>query len=157
MFVETGRLQGQVIPSGFLGDNGTIGLKFELTPTGIGIPTSRYVLLNADGTFALDDIVFNTYNITVQGDTWLKTAINGVTISADPTTLTDPIVLQSADCNGDNSISFEDFSMLQNGYGRSGVAGGSPLAAAAATGGCGSLGILFLAILGLGLGGPAKQ
>ena len=49
--------------------------------------------------------------------------------------------------NGDGQVSFEDFSLLQNNYGQSGASAANPLAAA--TSGCGSLGILLLSVLGL--------
>ena len=75
--------------------------------------------------------------------------VDNVTVSTDPTDL-GTIVLRAADANGDNQVSFEDFSLLQNNYGQSGTAGANPLAAAAA-GGCGPLGLLLISVLGLAL------
>ena len=44
-------------------------------------------------------------------------------------------MLTGADVNGDNQVGFEDFAVLQNSYGQSGVSAANPLATAAATGG----------------------
>lgn len=59
-------------------------------------------------------------------------------------------MLTGADVNGDNQVGFEDFAVLQNSYGQSGVSAANPLATAAATGGCGTLGIVLLSILAVG-------
>ena len=147
----TPSLQGTVALQGYLGDNTTLGVNFQLTPVGGGQTITRSIFLNADGSFLLDNITPGTYTVAVKNNASLKTVLNNVSINANPTVLANPIVLTGADCNGDNAVSFEDFSILQNAYGQSGGAAGPLSAAVAATGGCGSLGVLLLTGMGLAL------
>ena len=144
-------LEGDVSLGGYLGDNATVGVKFELAPVGGGTVVSRYTLLNAGGGFRLDNITPGAYNVSVKSEGSLRAELDNVSILSDPTVLENPIVLQMGDINGDNSVSFEDFSILQNSYGRSGV---NPVSAAAlASGGCGALGVMLMALMGLAVYG----
>jgi len=137
-------VEGTVVLDGFVGDNDTVGVKLEFTPVDGGAAAGGKMFLTSAGGFAVDSVLQGTYLLTVTAPNYLKKTVS-VTIWDNPTVL-DPIVLKGADANGDDCVSFEDFSLLQNNYGQSGDAGANPLATVAATGGCGSLGILFLGL-----------
>jgi hypothetical protein len=139
-------VDGTIIAAGYLGDTTTVGIQFDFQPTAGGEAMARSVFLDAHGHFTLIGVASGTYDITVRGDTWLATELHGVAVGPGPTTL-GPIELTGADSNGDNAVSFDDFMILQNSYGRSGA--GVAAFSAAAADGCGVFGIVVL--LGLGL------
>ena len=149
-------VQGKVILQGYAGDNTTAAVTFEFRPVGGGGSFTRAVTLNADGSFRLDNITQDTYTIVVKAYASLAARLDNATVWADPTVLAN-ITLKGGDNNGDNVVSFEDFSILQNNYSQNGPSGGDPLSAAAATASgmarCGPLGIMVLAGLALAISG----
>jgi hypothetical protein len=114
---------------------------------GGGDTITGFADLNPDGTFQLDNIPTGTYAVTVRGDAWLQTVKDNVTIST-PSTDLGTFELKGADSNGDNTITFEDFSILQNNYGQSGASTDGPLLAMTSNG-CGVPSIGLLPIIGL--------
>lgn len=144
------RLEGKVRLDGFVADNATAGVNFTLQPVDGTETIVRRVFLGSDGSFSLDNIPpGRRYMLTAKTDTSLRTVVNDVAVDADPTVLLEPIVLKGGDSNGDGNVSFEDFAILQNNYGQGDQSAG-PLAAAA-TGGCGALGLALMTILGVAL------
>lgn len=140
-------VQGKVNLEGYQGDYRTVGVKVYLQSLDGGDNITQYTLLAADGSFSLSGIVEDNYTVTVQGDSWLKTVKNDVEVLGQPCDI-GTFSLKGADANGDSTVSFEDFAMLQNNYGQTGTVA-NPLAAAATTGGCGPLGAVLLSCLGL--------
>lgn len=138
---------GTVVVEGFVGERAGVGVKFEWTPAGGGTAITRYALLDANGDFRLEGIPPGRYDVAVKAYASLTTQLANVTVDSNPTVLAAPIVLRGDDINGDDLVTFEDFSVLQNTYGQRG-AGVSPPGAAAGvewSGGCGVLGAVLLA------------
>ena len=66
--------------------------------------------------------------MVISSDAWLTKVVPGVAFPGyGPTVLPDNVTLNGGDSNGDNAVSFEDFSILQNSYGQTGVSAASPL------------------------------
>lgn len=143
-------VSGTVRLDGNVGDNTTVGLKFILQPEVGTDNLTRQVFLAGDGAFSLPDIPMGKYDVFVKGYASLDTKLAGVLIASDPTVLPS-IVLTGNDINGDDTVSFEDFSILQNSYGQSGTAGPVPASAAAAAN-CGLPGVGLMVMIGLALG-----
>lgn len=143
-------VNGVVNLAGYLGDKTLVGVRFDFIATVDGDNTTRQVFLNSDGSFTLDNITMGTYEVRVQASGFLTKVLHAQVIDYSPSTL-DPITLTSGDSNGDDGVTFEDFSILQNAYGQ----GGELLPAsdaAAATGLCSPLGAVVLMGIALGLG-----
>jgi len=148
--LEQYSLQGVVVVDNYLGDLDAVGVKFVLEPTAGGDNITRSVMLTSDGVFTIPQLpAAGTYNVYAKAYASLRTVLTDVPVPGFPSVLPTPIVLSGDDINGDNVVSFEDFSILQNSYGQSGAVAVNPAAAAAATGGCGSLGLALMALLGL--------
>jgi len=112
-------VEGTVRLNGYVGDNTSVGLKFEFQRLDGEGSLTRTAMLASDGTFVVDAVPPGLYNILVKSGGTLSAKLFAVEVSADPTNL-GVIELKNADINGDDRVSFEDFSVLQNTYGRSG-------------------------------------
>ena len=145
---------GTVALEDYTGDNTLVGVDFRLTPAGGGQLISRRVFLTADGFFHLDNIPPGAYTVAVKNNASLTTVLSNVGMDVDFAVLTDPIALTMGDINGDDRVGFEDFSLLQNAYGRSGGMTAANPPAAAAISGCPPMGILLISILALTFSDP---
>lgn len=149
-FITPAAIEGTVSLPGFQGDKAGVGVRFDLTPTGGGSTVTRYVLLDADGNFRIEGVASGEYTLVAKAYASLS-ARTTVTVAEEGTSrVLETIVLTGDDINGDDVVSFEDFSILRNSYGQTGLAGANPLGAAAG-GGCGGLGLLLLSLLGMAL------
>lgn len=142
-------VEGTILSTGYAGDYTLLPARLHFTSVNGGDNFTRTVTLNADGTFRVDGITQGTYTLVVEAPYCLSKRVDTVRVLADPTVLAAPLELQPADANGDNTISFEDFALLQNGYGRSGTAAEpfSSVAAVGRLGGCGLPGIVLVSVL----------
>lgn len=175
-FVPVTTVQGTVNLSGFGGSPAGMPVTVKLLAPGTSeVRETCTIPLDSAGRYWFYTSLTGVHDVWVKAPHWLAETAAGVTLGAEAVNVTmtrngdanndnvvgfaDFSILQNhygrtgqtgrqGDFNGDTRVSFEDFSILQNHYGQSGTASGSPLSAAA-TGGCGSLGLALLAAIGL--------
>jgi hypothetical protein len=142
---------GQVELPGYQGVPQDVTVKVDLD-NGSTTQTVR-LPLDAAYKFTVPSLAAGTYRVVVSGDCFLAAVRDTVVVAGNPGNL-GTYTLRGGDSNGDNAVTFEDFSVLQNSYGISGAAA-SPAAgvSALASGTCGGLGFMLVSLLALGFPG----
>ena len=124
--LQTLTIRRQAIVSGVVMLPGCVNKQQNITFTfrpASGTNLTRTVTLNADGSFALNNIPDGVYTLAVQGSKWLRNVVPVDLSSGDAMNLA--VTLTPGDANGDNVVDIADFGILVNAYGGDSAIAGS--------------------------------
>lgn len=108
-------IHGRVTLQDFFGDNATIRLTVTIRSGG-QIRETHVVSLDANGQFAFPTAFRGICGLTAKASHWLRQTRSGIDTTQSPIV---EFSLLNGDVNGDNRVTFEDFSILQTHYGES--------------------------------------
>ncbi|MFA5864869.1 MAG: hypothetical protein WC975_09290 [Phycisphaerae bacterium] len=106
---STGTVSGTIQLLDYTGDRADVMVKIELRQNDTTVRTDR-VALNSQGQFALQNVTSGTYDIAFKTYASPQKVLSDVTVNGD--TSLDPVSLPNGGCNGDNTITTADLSIV---------------------------------------------